>query len=362
MKAAVLRELGRPMEIEDVEVSKPGPREVLLRVAAVGLCHSDLHILEGDMPFPLPAILGHEAAGIVEQVGSDVTTCKPGDHIIVSLTFNCGHCEQCHGGHAYRCMTPEAARRADEPARLFRGNERFTPFMNTGSFAEMMLVHESGCVPIRRDMPFDRACLIACGVSTGFGATVNTAKVQPGETVAVIGCGGVGLSAINGAAVAGASRIIAIDRLPAKMEMARTFGATDVIDASGNNVVEQVLALTGGRGVDHALECIGRKETIENAFAMLGKGGTATVVGVARADARIELPPIAFLREKKIQGSMMGGIRLAIDIPRYVDMYMKGQLKLDQLISQRLKLSEINKGFDDMRAGNVARSVIQFDA
>lgn len=361
MKAAVLRDLGRPMEIEEVEVSKPGPREVLLRVAAVGLCHSDLHILEGDMPFPLPAILGHEAAGIVEQVGSDVTTCKPGDHIIVSLTFNCGHCEQCHSGHAYRCMTPEAARRADEPARLFRGNERFTPFMNTGSFAEMMLVHESGCVPIRRDMPFDRACLIACGVSTGFGAAVNTANVRPGESVAVIGCGGVGLSAINGAAVAGAGRIIAIDRLPLKMEMARSFGATDVIDATAGNVVEQILALTGGRGVDHALECIGRKETIEDAFAMLAKGGTATVVGVARADARIELPPIAFLREKKIQGSMMGGIRLAVDIPRYVDMYMKGQLKLDQLISQRLKLSEINKGFDDMRRGDVARSVILLD-
>ena len=362
MKAAVLRDLRRPMEIEEVEVSKPGPREVLLRVAAVGLCHSDLHILEGDMPFPLPAILGHEAAGIVEQVGSDVTTCKPGDHIIVSLTFSCGHCEQCHSGHAYRCYTPEAARRADEPARLFRGNERITPFMNTGSFAEMMLVHESGCVPIRRDMPFDRACLIACGVSTGFGAAVNTAKIRPGESVAVIGCGGVGLSAINGAAVAGAGRIIAIDRLPLKTEMARTFGATDVIDASAGTVAEQVMALTGGRGVDHALECIGRKETIETAFEILAKGGTATVVGVARADARIEIPPIAFMREKKIQGSMMGSVRLAIDIPRYVDMYMKGQLKLDQLISQRLKLADINRGFDDMRRGNVARSVIVLES
>ncbi len=362
MKAAVLRQLGRPMEIEDVEVSKPGPREVLLRVAAVGLCHSDLHILEGDMAFPLPAILGHEAAGIVEQVGSDVTTCKPGDHIIVSLTFNCGHCEQCHGGHAYRCMTPEAARRADEPARLFRGDERFTPFMNTGSFAEMMLVHESGCVPIRRDMPMDRACLIACGLSTGFGAVTNTAKVRPGETVAVIGCGGVGLPAINGAAIVGASRIIAIDRIPGKLEMARVFGATDTINASEGNVVEQVLALTGGRGVDHAIEAIGRKDTIEAAFTMLAKGGTATIAGVARPDTRIELPPLAFLREKKIQGSMAGGIRLSIDIPYLVDLYMKGGLKIDELISQRLKLSEINKGFDDMRRGDVARSVIMFDA
>jgi S-(hydroxymethyl)glutathione dehydrogenase / alcohol dehydrogenase len=361
MKAAVLRNVDTPMEIEEVEISKPGPREVLLRVAAVGLCHSDLHIIDGSMPFPMPVILGHEASGIVEQVGADVTTCKPGDHVIVSLTFNCGHCEQCHTGHANRCMTPEAARRADEPARLFHGDERYWQFMNTGSFAEMMLVHESGCVPIDREMPFDRACLIACGVSTGFGAVVNTARVRAGEIVVVIGCGGVGLSAINGAAVAGAGQIIAVDLLPEKMEMARTFGATHIIDASNKDIVSQVRALTDGRGVDHAFECIGRKETIEGAFAMLAKGGTATVVGVARPDIKIEIPPFAFMTEKKIQGSMMGGVRLALDIPRYVDMYMKGQLKLDQLISQRLKLSEVNKGFEDMRRGNVARSVITFD-
>ena len=362
MKAAVLRDLARPMEIEEVEVSKPRPREVLLRVVAVGLCHSDLHVIEGDLPFPLPAILGHEAAGIVEQVGTDVKTVKPGDHVIVSLTFNCGHCEQCHSGHSYRCMTPEAQRAADEPARLFRGDERFGQFMNTGSFAEMMLVHESGCVPIRRDMPFDRACLIACGVSTGFGAVTNTAQVRPGESVAVIGCGGVGLAAINGAVVAGAGRVIAIDRLAVKLEMARTFGATDTIDATGGSLVEQIMALTGGRGVDHAIEAIGRKETIEMAFAIISKGGTATIVGVPRPDTRIELPAIALLREKKLQGSMMGGVRLATDIPYYVDLYMQGRLKLDELISQRLTLAEINKGFDDMRRGDVARSVILLDA
>lgn len=361
MKAAVLRQIGRPMEIEEVEISKPGPREVLLRVSAVGLCHSDLHVIEGDISLPLPAILGHEAAGIVEQVGSDVRTVKVGDRIIVSLTFNCGHCEQCHSGNAHRCYTPEAQRAADEPARLFRGDERFSQFMSTGSFAEMMLVHESGCVPIRDDMPLDRACLIACGVSTGFGAVTNSARLRPGETIAVIGCGGVGLASINGAAVAGAGRIIAIDRLPEKLEMARHFGATDTIDASAGDMVEQVMALTRGRGVDHAIEAIGRKEPIEAAFAMLGKGGLATVIGAARADLKIELPALAFLREKRIQGSMMGGVRLAIDIPYYVDLYMQGRLKLDELISQRLPLSQINKGFDDMRAGNLARSVILFD-
>jgi S-(hydroxymethyl)glutathione dehydrogenase/alcohol dehydrogenase len=361
MKAAVFREVGRPMEIEEVEISKPGPREVLLRVSAVGLCHSDLHVMEGDLPLPLPAILGHEAAGIVEQIGSDVKTVKVGDRIIVSLTFNCGHCEQCHGGNAHRCMTPEAYRADDEPARLFRGDERLGQFMGTGSFAEMMLVHESGCVPIRADMPLDRACLIACGVSTGFGAVINSAQVRAGETVAVIGCGGVGLSAINGAAVAGASRIVAIDRLPGKLDMAKAFGATDTIDASAGNVVEQVMELTRGRGVDHAFEAIGRKETIEAAFAILAKGGLATVVGASRPDLKVELPALAFLREKRIQGSMMGGVRLAIDMPRYVDLYLQGRLKLDEMISQRLTLGQINKGFDDMRAGNVARSVILFD-
>jgi S-(hydroxymethyl)glutathione dehydrogenase / alcohol dehydrogenase len=362
MKAAVLRELSRPMEIEEVAIAKPGPREVLIRLAAVGLCHSDLHVLEGDLPHPLPTILGHEPAGIVEQVGADVRHVRPGDHVVVCLTFNCGHCEQCHGGHSNRCMTPEAMRGPGEPPRLTSGSEAVSGFMNIGAFAEMILVHESGCVPIRRDMPFDRACLIGCGVTTGFGAAVNAAQVRPGETVAVIGCGGVGLAAINGAAVAGAGRIIAIDRLAPKAAMARAFGATDAVDAAAGSVVEQVMELTGGRGVDHAIEAIGRKETIEAAFNITAKGGLATIVGVARPDTQIELPALALLREKRIQGSNMGGVRLAIDIPRYVDLYMDGRLKLDALISQRLTLGQVNKGFDDMRKGDVARSVILFDS
>ncbi len=361
MKAAVLRDLTRPMEIEEVTVSKPGPREVLVRVAAVGLCHSDLHVLEGDLPMPLPTILGHEGAGIVEQVGSEVRNVKPGDHVIVCLTFHCGHCEQCHGGNVHRCYPAEAARAADEPPRLFRGGEHFTQFMNTGSFAEMMLVHESGCVAIRKDMPFDRACLIGCGVTTGFGAAVRAANVRAGETVAVVGCGGVGLSAINGAAIAGAGRIIAVDREPSKLDMARQFGATDGVDASKGDVVEQVRELTGGRGVDHAIEAIGLKQTIEDCFKMLAKGGMATVVGVARSDVKIELTALALLQEKRLQGCMMGGVRPVIDMPRYVELYMQGRLKLDLLISQRLRLDEINRGFEDMRGGKLARSVVVFD-
>ncbi len=362
MKAAVMREISQPMGIEEVSVSKPQGREVLVRLAAVGVCHSDLHVLTGDLPHPLPAILGHEAAGIVEQVGPEVRNVKPGDHVVVCLTFHCGHCEHCLGGHTHRCFTPEAMRGPEEPPRLFNASERFEPFMKMGAFAEQILVHDSGCVAIRRDMPFDRACLIGCGVTTGFGAAINKAAIRPGETVAVIGCGGVGLAAINGAAVAGAGRIIAIDTVASKLELAKTFGATDGIDASQGNVVKQVRGLTGGRGVDHAIEAIGLKQTIEDAFNMLTKGGLATVVGMARFDMKVELPAINFLQERRIQGSIMGGVRNAIDIPRYVDLYMEGRLKIDQLISLHRPLAEVNEAFDDMKTGELARSVIMFDA
>lgn len=362
MKAAVFREIGQPMGIEEVSIAKPQGREVLVRMMAVGVCHSDLHVMTGDSPLPLPAVLGHEAAGIVEQVGPEVHHVKPGDHVIVCLTFHCGHCEHCLGGHTHRCYTPEAARAPEEAPRLYRGEERFEPFMKMGAFAEQILVHDSGVVPIRRDMPFDRACLIGCGVTTGFGAAVNAAKVRPGDTVAVIGCGGVGLAAINGAAVAGASRIIAIDMVPSKLELAKLFGATDGIDASQGNVVKQIRAMTDGRGVDHAIEAIGLKQTIEDSFGMLVKGGLATVVGVARYDLKVELPALAFLNERRIQGTMMGGVRNGIDIPRYVDFYMEGRLKLDELISRHRPLGEINEAFDDMKTGALARTVLTFDS
>jgi S-(hydroxymethyl)glutathione dehydrogenase/alcohol dehydrogenase len=362
MKAAVFREIGQAMGIEDISISKPQGREVLVRMMAVGVCHSDMHVLTGDAQHPLPAVLGHEAAGIVEQVGPDVRHVQPGDHVVVCLTFYCGHCEQCLGGHSNRCFTPEAERTPENPPRLFRGEESIAPFMRMGAFAELMLVHDSGVVPIRRDMPFDRACLIGCGVTTGLGAAINAAKISPGETVAVIGCGGVGLSAINGAALAGAGRIIAIDMVPEKLELAKAFGATDGIDASQGKVVKQIKILTEGRGVDHAIEAIGVKQTIEDAFGVLAKGGLATIVGMARYDLKVELPAIAFLNERRIQGSMMGGVRNGIDIPRYVDAYMDGRLKLDQLISRRRPLGEINEAFDDMKSGALARTVLTFDS
>ncbi|WEJ74875.1 Zn-dependent alcohol dehydrogenase [Pseudomonas sp. PSE14] len=362
MKAAVLRQPGTPLVIEDVAISKPGPREVLIRTVAVGVCHSDLHFVDGTYPFPMPVVLGHEAAGIVEQVGSEVRSVKPGDHVVTCLSAYCGHCEHCVTGHLSLCVSPDTKRGKDDEPRLseIQSLKPVNQFMNLSSFAEQMLVHENACVSIRKDMPLDRAALLGCAVITGTGAVFNTAKVRPGETVAVIGCGGIGLSAINGAVLAGAGRIIAIDRLDSKLELARRFGATDVINASEGDVVKQVLELTRG-GVHHAFECIGLKQTFEQAFGMLVRGGSATVIGMIKPGQKIELHGFDILGERRIQGSFMGSNRFPVDMPRLVDFYMQGRLKLDEMISQRLKLEHINEAFDELRRGELARSVIVFD-
>src|SRR5271155_1819996 len=240
MKAAVLREVGKPLQIEDVKIGKPGPHEVLIRTAAAGVCHSDLHFMEGKYPFPLPAVLGHESAGVVEQVGSEVRTVKVGDHVITCLSAFCGHCEYCLGGRMSLCVNPETRRDADQEPRLSQETGPMQQFLNLSSFAEQMLIHEHACVSIRKDMPLDRAALIGCGVLTGVCSVFHTAQVRPGETVAVIGCGGVGLAAINGAAIAGAGRIIAIDTSASQDNLVRQFGATDFIDASQDDPVAKV--------------------------------------------------------------------------------------------------------------------------
>jgi len=359
MKAAVMHQPRTPLVIEDVAIGKPGPREVLLRTAAVGVCHSDLHFLDGAYPFPTPVVLGHEAAGIVEQVGSEVRTVKPGDHVITCLSAYCGHCEHCLTGHLSLCVEPDTRRREGEEPRLLARGAPMNQFLNLSAFAEQMLVHEHALVAIRPEMPLDRAALIGCAVTTGVGAVVHTARVQPGETVAVIGCGGIGLATINGAAIAGAGRIIAIDRVPGKLALAKQFGATDVVDAADADVVDAVRALTRG-GVHHAFEAIGLKQTAEQAFSMLRRGGTATVIGMIAPGVKIELKGTDFLAEKRIQGSMMGSNRFPVDMPRLVDFYLSGKLKLDQLISRRMPLENINDAFDELRRGELARSVILF--
>ncbi|MBP6878657.1 MAG: Zn-dependent alcohol dehydrogenase [Phenylobacterium sp.] len=360
MKAAVLREVGQPLQIENVQISKPGPREVLITTKAAGLCHSDLHFIEGSYSHPLPAVLGHESAGVVEAVGSEVRTVKPGDHVITCLSAFCGHCEHCLTGRLSLCESPETSRGDAEEPRLALNGAALPQYLNLSSFAEQMLVHEHACVAIRRDMPLDRAALIGCSVMTGVGATMNTSNVRAGETVAVIGCGGVGLAAINGAAIAGAGRIIAVDRVASKGKLAEEFGATDFVDASQFDAVEAVLELTKG-GVHHSFEAIGLARTAEQAFMMLARGGVANVIGMIPYGQNISLPGVDFLSEKRIQGSMLGSNRFPVDMPRLVEFYMSGKLKLDQLISRRIRLDQINEGFADMKSGELARSVIVFD-
>ncbi len=360
MKAAVFREVNVAMEIEDIEVSKPGPREVLVRTKAAGICHSDMHFWNGTYPGQVPMVLGHESAGVVEAVGSDVHYVKPGDHVITCLSVFCGHCEKCLTGHLSLCQEPEVNRGADEAPRLSQKDQPLTQFAQLGSFAEMMLVHEHAVVKIREDMPMDRAALIGCGVTTGVGSVIHTAAVEPGATVAVIGCGGIGLSCINGAAIAGASRVIAVDMVASKLELARKFGATDVVDASDGDAVQKVIEMTGG-GVHYSFEAIGLKATAEQAFQMLKMGGTATVIGMIPPGDMVSLHGVDFLFEKKIQGSMMGSNRFRVDMPRFVDFYLQGRLHLDDLVSNRIKLSDINDGMAALETGEVARSVIMFD-
>ncbi|MCZ6887006.1 MAG: Zn-dependent alcohol dehydrogenase [Gammaproteobacteria bacterium] len=360
MKAAVFREPNVAMEIEEVQISKPGPREVLVKTLASGICHSDMHMFNGTYPSQRPTILGHESAGVVEQVGSDVNYVQPGDHVITCLSVFCGHCEYCLTGHMSLCRSTETQRAKDEEARLSQDGETINQFANLSGFAEMMLVHEHAVVKIRDDMPLDRAALIGCGVTTGFGAAIHTAGVKPGTTVAVIGCGGIGLSTINGAAIAGAAQIIAIDTVASKLDLARKFGATDGINAKETDPIEAVREMTSG-GVHYSFEAIGLKTTAEQAFKMLRRGGTATIIGMIPPGDMVEIHGPEFLQEKRIQGSAMGSNRFRVDMPRYVDFYLAGKLHLDDLVSKRLTLAEVNQGMADLETGELARSVMIMD-
>lgn len=360
MKAAVLREVGQRLSVETVSIDEPGPHEVLIRTVAAGVCHSDLHFIEGSYPARLPCVLGHESAGVVEAVGEHVTTVSPGDHVITCLSAYCGHCADCLTGHMAVCASPDTRRPRGAAPRLTQEGRPVAQLFHLGSFAERLLVHEHACVAIRKDMPLDRAALIGCSVMTGVGAVIHTSGVRPGETVAVIGCGGVGLSAINGAQIAGASRIIGVDRHAEKLELAKTFGATDVIDASDGDPVGKVMALTG-EGVHHSFEAVGLKDTAEQAFRMLRRRGTANVIGMIPVGVNIEISGVDLLAERRIQGSAMGSNRFPVDMPRLVDFYMSGRLKLDELIARRIGLEDLNDAFAEMKSGKVARSVVVFD-
>ncbi len=366
MKAAVLRAPGEALSIEEVAISKPGPREVLVRVKAAGVCHSDVHFWDGSFPYPLPTILGHESAGVVEQVGSMVSHVKPGDHVVSILSPFCGSCEYCLTGHMSVCSSTNSGyfnRGADEEARLSIEHAPVNQFLNLSSFAEQLLVHENTLCKIDPEMPLDRACLIGCGVITGVGSVFNSAQLEPGSTVAVIGCGGVGLSAINGAAIAGAARIIAIDLADEKLEMAKTFGATDTVNPKAGDPVAQVMELTGG-GVHYSFECIGLKQTAEQAVAMLRPRGLATIIGMIPPGVNIEVPGIQFMAsEKRLQGAIMGSNRFRVDFPRLIELYKQDRLHLDQLVSDRITLDGVTDALRNLKENKatVARQVIMFD-
>jgi len=304
MKAAVFHGPKLPLSIEDIEIDKPQDREVLIKTVASGVCHSDLHFVEGLYPYPAPAVLGHEAAGIIEEVGKQVTYVKPGDHVICCLSVFCVNCEQCMSGHPNRCSNKQATQRnpADKPRISQKGKPVFQ-FLDISSYCEKMLLHENAVVKIRDDFPLDRAALIGCGVTTGVGAVLNTAKIEPGSTVAVFGAG----------------------------------------------------------GVDYSFEAIGLKKAAEQAFNSLKAGGTATVIGMIPVGQKVEIDGYMFLTERKLQGSNMGSNRFRIDMPKYIDFYLQGRLNLDDMISQRRKLEDVNDAFRAMKAGEVARTVLMFN-
>jgi len=361
MKAAVFHGPKLPLSIEEVELDKPQDREVLIKTVASGVCHSDLHFVDGFYPYPAPAVLGHEAAGIIEEVGKQVTYVKPGDHVICCLSVFCGNCEQCMSGHPNRCSNKAATQRnpQDKP-RISQKGKLVNQFLDISSYCEKMLLHENAVVKIREDLPLDRAALIGCGVTTGVGAVLNTAKIEPGSTVAVFGAGGVGLAAIQGARIAGARKIIAVDMFEGKLAMARRMGATDTVDASSSDPVDAIRTMTGG-GVDYSFEAIGLKKAAEQAFNSLKAGGTATVIGMIPVGQKVEIDGYMFLTERKLQGSNMGSNRFRIDMPKYIDFYLQGRLNLDDMISRRGKLEDVNEAFRAMKAGEVARTVLMFN-
>lgn len=360
MKAAVCYAFGEPLSVEEIELAPPQRGEVRVRLAATAICHSDLHTLDGEWAPRLPVVAGHEAAGVVEVVGEGVTQTQPGARVVVSLLRACGHCYFCARGDSYLCETKYAL---DRESRLRNASgESLIQGVYVGAFAEAVVVDQSQVVRVPDEMPLDRACLLACGVITGIGSAIHVAHVEPGSSVVVIGAGGVGLNAIQGAALAGAARILALDTLDNKLDAARTFGATDTINVGTEDVRARVRALTGGRGADVALVTVGSTAAFEQAQKLIRKGGTVVIAGLPQwtATAPVQVAEFGFSGQR-ILGSHMGSTRLAVDIPWLVDLYLQGRLKLDELVTARYPLERINEAIDSMRRGQALRNVIVFD-
>jgi S-(hydroxymethyl)glutathione dehydrogenase/alcohol dehydrogenase len=364
-QAAVVYEHHKPVVIEELTVEPPKEGEVLLRMAAAGVCHSDLSVVNGIIYYDPPVVLGHEGAAIVEEVGEGVTYVQPGDHVILAFATSCGECALCRMGHVVLCTGIKAriGRLLDDTCRFHNAAGEPIPQMaRIGTMSQYSVVSEHSLIKIDKHYPLDKAVLVGCGVTTGVGAAVKTAQIQPGDKVAVIGTGGVGLNAVQGAAIAGATQIIAIDLEDRKLELASSFGATDAVNPKDGDPVEAVLALTDGVGVDYAIEVIGNVKTIEQAYGMVRRRGTVVVVGMDGDDKQIKTPAQDIVRtEKRLVGSYYGSSNPREDMPKLLELYDEGKLMLDELITQTYRLDQINQAFVDLESGQNARGVIVFD-
>jgi S-(hydroxymethyl)glutathione dehydrogenase/alcohol dehydrogenase len=358
MKALVLNALGRGFDFEDVDIAAPMGREVLVNVQASGLCHTDLLFATHDIA-PTPSVLGHEVAGIVAAVGPDVTQAHVGDHVVGSLAQACGACARCLSGRPFQCQHPESTlRRPDDPPRLSRTGRGLFQGFGLGGFAKQALIHENQLAVIPKEMPFAQAALLGCGVVTGAGAVLNTANVRTGDSVVVFGAGGVGLNAVSGARLAGASRIVVIDIQQKRLDAARRFGATDVIDSTKSKPVEAVRDLLPG-GADHVFDFVGLKLVAEEGLAMLGVGGGLYLVGVSKPDVDISLNIFGAIGgQKRVIGVNFGSTNAKRDIPMYAQLYLQGRMNLDDLVSQEISLREVNDGYAALKDGSLNRVVV----
>ena len=365
MKAVVCRELNKPVSVEEIQVDKPQRGEVLVRLVASGVCHSDLSVTNGTLPIPLPVVLGHEGAGIVEEVGGEITRVKRGDPVVLSWVPSCGHCRFCIVGSPQLCTNANYAnvgRLKDGTTRMRDSNGADLNMMTaTATMCEVTTVPEESVVPIDPDVPLDRACLVGCGVMTGVGAVFNTARLEPGSSAIVFGAGGVGLNVIQGCRLAGAGRIIAVDVVDKKLEFARQFGATDTIQAKEQDPVLAAKELTGGLGPDYGFEVIGTPATIQQTHAAIRPGGTAVIVGVGRLTEFAQFNALLLsLEEKRLVGSKYGSGRPLVDFPKLCSLYKQGKLMLDELVTATYSIDQIQQAFQDLEAGVNARGVIRF--
>lgn len=361
IRAAVLRQPGGPLAIEEIELDAPKAYEVLVRIAACGICASDLHVLHGDLPEPMPLVLGHEASGVVEKVGPGVGSLSPGDHVVLSIVCACGSCAACTSGRPHLCSVSGqmagSGTLADGTSRMHSAGEVIHHFNSVSGFAERVVVPQSGAIRIPAEIDLETAALLSCALTTGVGAVLNTAAVPPGATVAVIGCGGVGLSVVQGARLAGAARIIAIDPRAASLELAGDLGATEIIEASASDVVEAVLERMPG-GVDYVFEALGTPETIAAAWAMTASGGTTVVVGLPPKGSVVPIDTWGFICDKRILGCFMGSANPAVDIPRLAALAQSGELVIDALATNRVALSALPETMALAGKGRAARYLV----